>query len=217
MSHPMTERFKTIEGTPTQRFVGYMLADAHNDNTGRCDLSVASLVRLTSLSERTVQDAIKSLECNGHLTRIFRQGTSTQYNLHPRSCCTPAVAAPPQLSQGGGATAAPPPPQLSHPTPAAAAPKPEGTVIITVSEPQKKSAKRKPKDPPMTDEQWMSELKTNPDFTGINIDAEFRRAAEWVSKKLDRKMTRRFFMNWLSKCEKPLTIKPKTTQPQSCL
>jgi hypothetical protein len=31
MSHAMTERFKTIEGTPTQRFVGYMLADAYND------------------------------------------------------------------------------------------------------------------------------------------------------------------------------------------
>ena len=213
----MTERFKTIEGTPTQRFVGYMLADAHNDNTGRCDLAVASLVRLTSISERAVQDAIKSLECNGHLTRIFRHGTSTQYNLHPRSCRTPAVAAPPQLPQGGGANAAPLPPQLLHPTPAAAAPKPEGTVNLTVSEPQEKGAKRKPSKPQMTDEQWMSELKTNPDFTGINIDAEFRRAAEWVSKKPDQKMTRRFFQNWLSKCEKPLTIKPKINQPQSCL
>jgi hypothetical protein len=203
----MTERFKTIEGTPTQRFVGYMLADAHNDNTGRCDLAVASLVRLTSLSERTVQDAIKSLECNGHLTRIFRQGTSTQYNLHPRSSCTPAVAAPPQLSQGGGATVAPLPPQLLHPTPAAAAPKPEGTVILTVSEPQ---------NPPMTDDQWMSELKTNPAHNGINIAAEFQRAHQWCQKN-NRQNTRRFFQNWLTKCEKPLTIKPKTNQPQSCL
>lgn len=67
------------------------------------------------------------------------------------------------------------------------------------------------------DDEWMSELKTNPAYNGINIDAEFRRATEWVSKKPDRKMTRRFFQNWLSKCEKPLTIKPKINQPQSCL
>jgi len=95
MSHAMTERFKTIEGTPTQRLVGYMLADAHNDKTGRCDLSIASLVRLTSLCERAVQKSISELQCNGHVTRIYRQGTSTQYMLHPRTTCTPAPHAPP--------------------------------------------------------------------------------------------------------------------------
>ena len=110
MSHAMTEAFKTIEGTPTQRLVGYMLADAHNDKTGRCDLSIGSLIRLTSLGERTIQDAIKALECNGILTRIFRQGTSTQYDLHPRSSRTPAAAAPARDLREGGANAAPPPP-----------------------------------------------------------------------------------------------------------
>jgi len=212
MSHAMTERFKTIEGTPTQRLVGYMLADAHNDKTGRCDLSIASLIRLTSLGERTIQDAIKALECNGEITRIFRQGTSTQYDLHPRSSRTPAAAAPPRDLREGGANAAPPPPQQPHPTPAAAAPNPERTGNGTVSEPAKKPAK-KPKAQKLTDEEWMASLKTNPEYLGINIDAEFRRAAEWIAKKPGRQLSRPFFTNWLSKCEKPLTLKPVSRIP----
>ena len=96
MSLAMIQLFKSIEATPTQRLVAYMLADAHNEQTGRCDLSVASLATLTSLSERSIQEAVKSLELAGHLSRIFRTGTSTQYNLTPRSRCTPADSAPPQ-------------------------------------------------------------------------------------------------------------------------
>jgi hypothetical protein len=216
MSHAMTEAFKSIEGTPTQRLVGYMLADAHNDKTGRCDLSIGSLIRLTSLGERTIQDAIKALECNGILTRIFRQGTSTQYDLHPRISRTPAAAAPPQDLREGGANAAPPPPQQPHPTPAAAAPNPERTGILTGSEPVKKPATKKPKAPKMTDEEWMASLKANPEYSGINIDAEFRRATEWINKNPPRQMSRQFFTNWLDRCEKPLTIKPKPVQT-SCL
>jgi hypothetical protein len=217
MSLSMIESFKMIEGTPTQRLVGYMLADAHNDKTGRCDLSVASLVRLTSLCERAVQKSILELECNGNLTRIFRRGTSTQYNLHPRTTCTPALNAPPHVVHPPGACSAPPPPHHVHPTPAPRAPNPEGTGILTGSEPAKKPATKKPKAPKMTDEEWMSSLKSSPEYSGINIDSEFRRASEWVSKKPDRKMSRRFFENWLDRCEKPLTIKPKPKPPESCL
>jgi hypothetical protein len=63
----------------------------------------------------------------------------------------------------------------------------------------------------------MDSLKASPDYAGINIEAEFRRAADWISKKPDRKMSRRFFTNWLDRCEKPLTIKPKQKPPESCL
>jgi len=73
--------------------------------------------------------------------------------------------------------------------------------------------------PRVTDEEWMTSLKNNPDHEGKNIDAEFRRASEWVSKQPDRKMTRQFFNNWINRCEKPLAIKPavKPFRPQSCL
>jgi hypothetical protein len=58
------------------------------------------------------------------------------------------------------------------------------------------------------DDEWIASLKTNPDHEGKNIDSEFRRAHEWCLKN-NRQNTRRFFENWLSKVEKPLTIKPK--------
>ena len=212
MSHAMTERFKSIEGTPPQRLVGYMLADAHNDKTGRCDLSIGSLVKLTSLCERAVQKSILELERNGHLTRIFRQGTSTQYQLHPRTRCTPAPGAPPHHMHPTPAPGAPPPPHHMHPTPAPGAPKPERTGNRTVSEP----AKKKPKVPKIPDDEWMASLKANPEYSGINIDSEFRRASEWIAKNPGRQLSRPFFTNWLSKCEKPLTIKPKPVQT-SCL
>jgi len=153
MSVQMIQLFKGIEATPTQRLVGYMLADAHNEQTGRCDLSVASLAALTSLGERTIQEALKGLEAAGHLSRIFRNGTSTQYMLTPRSSRTPAAAAPPQQPHHGGAGAAPPPPQEPHPTPAAAAPKPERTVILTGNEPLLLEVQEQPK-PDRFNEFW---------------------------------------------------------------
>jgi hypothetical protein len=153
MSVQMIQLFKSIEATPTQRLVAYMLADAHNEQTGRCDLSVSSLAALTSLGERTIQEALKSLESAGHLSRVFRTGTSTQYNLTPRSSRTPAGDAPPQQPHHGGANAAPPPPQQPHPTPAAAAPNPEGTVILTGNEPLLLEVVVQPK-PDRFDEFW---------------------------------------------------------------
>jgi hypothetical protein len=66
------------------------------------------------------------------------------------------------------------------------------------------------------DDEWMASLKTNPDHEGKNIDSEFRRAHEWCLKN-NRQNTRRFFENWISKVEKPLTIKPKPKPPESCL
>jgi uncharacterized protein YdaU (DUF1376 family) len=67
----------------------------------------------------------------------------------------------------------------------------------------------------ISDEEWMAQLKTNSDYSGINIAAEFQRAHQWCQKN-SRQNSRHFFQNWLGKCEKPLTIKPKS-QPQSCL
>jgi len=79
------------------------------------------------------------------------------------------------------------------------------------------SNKKSKEAPPMSDEEWMASLKADPEHQGKNIDAEFRQASEWISKKPDRKMSRKFFENWLDRCEKPLTIKPKINQPRSCL
>lgn len=134
MSFSMTGAFKEIQATPVQRLVAYMLADAHNHQTGRCDLSVASLVRLTSLSERAVRGALKELEKAGHITRVFRRGTSTQYSLHPRKNSNSTPAAKASRSVGPSAADAPTvrsscalPLQAVHLPPAPDAPKQEGT------------------------------------------------------------------------------------------
>lgn len=71
-----------------------------------------------------------------------------------------------------------------------------------------------PKAPKITDEEWMASLKANPDYKGINIDAEYRRAADWIAKNPGRQLSRPFFTNWLSKCEKPLTIKLPSQFPR---
>lgn len=76
---------------------------------------------------------------------------------------------------------------------------------------KKEEKKLKPSEIP--DEEWMASLKSNPEYSGINIDAEFRRAHEWIVKKPGRQLSRPFFTNWLSKCEKPLTLKPVSRIP----
>jgi hypothetical protein len=73
----------------------------------------------------------------------------------------------------------------------------------------KPKREKKPKAQKLSDDEWMASLKTNPEYSGINIDSEFRRAHEWIAKQPDRKMSRPFFTKWLERCEKPLTIKPK--------
>lgn len=86
----------------------------------------------------------------------------------------------------------------------------------TEKEPRKSG--KQAKAPTISDEEWMASLKANPDHEGKSIDAEFQKAHQWCQKN-NRQNTRRFFINWLSKCEKPLAIKPavKPFRPQSCL
>mgnify|MGYP003424797134 FL=1 len=87
----------------------------------------------------------------------------------------------------------------------------EGKVTVKPGE----SAERgKLKDSEIPDEEWMASLKSLPEYSGINVASEFKRAADWILKNPPRQMTRRFFTNWLSKCEKPLTIKPPPQFPR---
>lgn len=59
----------------------------------------------------------------------------------------------------------------------------------------------------ISDEEWMAELKANPNHQGINIDSEYSKACEWCRAK-NRTPSRRFFANWLGKAveDKPLAI-----------
>lgn len=131
MSVRMIQAFKAIQASPTQRLVAYMLADAHNEHTERCDPSIATLIDLTGLSNRAVSTAIIALQKAGHLTVSRIQGARSRYRLHPRSTFTSEAAAPPQEVHGTPAAASLPPPQEVHDTPAAGSHEPERTGSLT--------------------------------------------------------------------------------------
>jgi hypothetical protein len=101
------------------------LADQANDE-GYCWPSVQTLMKRTGLCERSIRGHLTDLENAGHLTRGFRNGHSTVYNVHPiAKDCTPAKNCIP-------APHAPPPLHLMQDPPAPHAP-------ITVIEPKEES------------------------------------------------------------------------------
>lgn len=78
----------------TEKLVLLALADWSND-AGLCWPSIKRLQVKTGLSERGIQNAVKSLCAAGHLTRQENPGNGVNYLLHPRTTCTPAADAPP--------------------------------------------------------------------------------------------------------------------------
>lgn len=87
----------------------------------------------------------------------------------------------------------------------------EGKVTVKSGESPERG---KLKDSEIPDEEWMASLKSLPEYSGINVASEFKRAADWILKNPPRQMTRRFFTNWLGKCEKPMTIKMPPQYPR---
>lgn len=69
----------------TEKMVLMCLCDYANDDGSNCWPSVPTLARKCSKGERTVQGAIQSLERLGYLTATIRSGTSSSYQLNPRT------------------------------------------------------------------------------------------------------------------------------------
>jgi DNA-binding transcriptional ArsR family regulator len=72
--------------SPTAKFVLVALADMMNATTGECFPSVATISKMTGLSERSVRASLKTLEEAGLIKRKFRttgtgRKTSTEYFL----------------------------------------------------------------------------------------------------------------------------------------
>ena len=55
--------------SPLDKLVLYVLADAHNDDTGRCNLSISSIAASTSMPSSQVQAALSRLTRGGTLQR----------------------------------------------------------------------------------------------------------------------------------------------------
>ena len=69
------------------------------------------------------------------------------------------------------------------------------------------------KPTPITEAEWIESLKSEPTYQGIDIDACRARAETWCIRNA-RKFTRKFFINWLSREDVPLSpSKPKPVNP----
>lgn len=65
-----------------RKIVLLALADvARDDDDGLCWPSVATLTKLCGTSERSIQAHLNWLEAGGFVTRVFRQGSRTRYQL----------------------------------------------------------------------------------------------------------------------------------------
>lgn len=72
----------------------------------------------------------------------------------------------------------------------------------SLSNPVQKNGETEGKD----DLAWLAELRDDPAYKGIDIAREHAKATRWC-KENKRQITRRFFINWLNKCDKVLEVK----------
>ncbi|CAB5291617.1 hypothetical protein IST4103_01220 [Burkholderia cenocepacia] len=94
--HLMNQAWRTTLATGA-KFVLVAVCDTANDE-GVCWPSVETIRRKCSMGERTVQRHLDDLEQAGIITRSFRKGRSTTYQVHESKfpLSTPAKLAPPQ-------------------------------------------------------------------------------------------------------------------------
>lgn len=112
----------------SEKLVLLALADWSND-AGECWPSMAQLVRKTSKSDRTIQQTIKRLAVDGHLTRVEVPGRGCRYVIHPNDGLTPEVTSPPKRLRPETAS----PPKGATQTPEAAS---DNTSRTTISSPE---------------------------------------------------------------------------------
>jgi uncharacterized protein YdaU (DUF1376 family) len=65
----------------------------------------------------------------------------------------------------------------------------------------------------VSDEQWLEGLKADPAYSGIDIGHEHAKLVRWC-KENRKQPTRRRFINWLNRADKPLSV-PKSQKPSA--
>jgi hypothetical protein len=64
------------------------------------------------------------------------------------------------------------------------------------------------KKPTLTDKEWLDSLKENIAYKGMDIDCLFAKMEAWCSTN-GKQATRRRFINWLNREEKPMAVTQK--------
>jgi len=85
------------------------------------------------------------------------------------------------------------------------------SIAANESQPASKDVDAKDDD----DVGWLEKLKADPSYQGIDVSREWGKMANWC-KANGRKATRRRFINWLNRCDKPVNLPAGTsTAPPS--
>jgi hypothetical protein len=80
----------------------------------------------------------------------------------------------------------------------------------------KKKKEKKAAQAGVDDQVWMEDVKADKAYQGLNVDQELAKAQRWA-KEHDRKCSRRFFVNWLNRAERPMTAHGKSQAPARSL
>ena len=70
---------------------------------------------------------------------------------------------------------------------------------------------RAPAVPKPTDEAWLKTLQNDAAYAALDVGREFGRARLWCETK-NRNLTRRFFLGWLNRIEKPMSCAGRTSE-----
>jgi hypothetical protein len=66
-----------------------------------------------------------------------------------------------------------------------------------------------------TDAEWLEELKSKFATIGVNVEEQRIKAEAWISTKgRGRQFTRKFFVNWLNRCDTKILTAVKPTARQ---
>lgn len=82
-------------------------------------------------------------------------------------------------------------------------------VIAATDEPSPTSKQSKPV---LSDEEWIESLASNPAYQDIDVRQEYGKMVSWCSV-FRKQPTRRRFVNWLNRCDKPMKSVHKTEKP----
>lgn len=69
------------------------------------------------------------------------------------------------------------------------------------------------KDDAKTDDQWLQELQGCIAYEGVNVRAEFAKMQTWCAAN-HKQPTRRRFVNWLNRCERPMANQQRSLLPE---
>ena len=74
----------------------------------------------------------------------------------------------------------------------------------------------KPRRTTISDPEWIEELKKNPIYSHVDFAVEFGKMEIWktIQKNKNRKITRRFIVNWLNRIDRPIQLSSKPVKKE---